>query len=62
MVRTVIHLLTEAIPQIVIGKHHDGRAAQVRPECALAAGVEAVAVDQRNGGLRHGSDADGCWL
>lgn len=60
MMRTVQDLLTISTPQIVVGEHHDGRAQQVRAKHPLATGIEAVAVDQRDGELRHDSDAGGC--
>lgn len=44
--RTLQDLLTIPTPQIVVAEHHDGRAQQVRTKDTLAAGVEAVAVDQ----------------
>lgn len=59
--RTLQDLLTISTPQIVVAQHHDRHLGQVRPEHALAAGVEAVAVDQRvdRGLLRHGCAL--CW-
>ena len=60
--RTLQDLLTVSTPQIVVAQHHNGRARQIRPEHPLAAGVEAVAVDQGNGRLMHGSDANEDWL
>ena len=41
---------------IVIAQHYDGHLRQVGPEYSFAAGIEAVAVDQREGWLllRHG--------
>ncbi|MOA19870.1 hypothetical protein D3C78_1402780 [compost metagenome] len=45
---------------IVVAQHHDRRARQVRAEDPLAAGVERIAVDQREDRLSHGHAA-GCW-
>jgi hypothetical protein len=44
--RTLQDLLTISTPQIVVGQHNDGCLCQVGPEDALAARVEAVAVNQ----------------
>lgn len=51
--RTLQDLLTIPTPQIVVAQHHDRRARKVGAEHPLAAGVEAVAVDQREHRLRH---------
>ena len=55
--RTLQDLLTIPTPQIVVAQHHDGRARQIGTEHPLAARVERVAVDQREGRLSaaHGS-------
>lgn len=45
--RTLQDLLTISTPQIVIAEHHDGDFCQIQPEHPLAAGIEAIAVDQR---------------
>ena len=62
MARTLQDLLTIPTPQIIVAQHHNRGAAQVRPEHPLAAGVEAVAVDQRNDWLMHGRVESGHWL
>lgn len=38
----------------VVAEHHDGRSQEVGPEDSLAAGIEAVAVDQCVYLLSHG--------
>lgn len=60
MVRTVIHLLTEAIPQIVVAQHHYGLVANVEAEYALATGVETIAVDEGEDSLRLCHDCARC--
>lgn len=52
--RTLQDLLTIPTPQIVVAEHHDGRAQQVGAKDALAAGIEAIAIDQRVDWLSHG--------
>src|SRR5690606_24090247 len=42
---------------VIVAQHYDGHPAEVRPENPLAAGVKAVAVDQRNGPVSHGGNA-----
>lgn len=53
--RTLQDLLTIPTPQIVIAEYHDGRALQIGAKDPLAAGIEAVAIDQRVDRLSHGS-------
>lgn len=61
MARTLQDLLTIPTPQIVIAENYDGHLGQVRAEDALAARIEAVAVDQgEHRLLRHGCAR--CWL
>ena len=45
--RTLQDLLTIPTPQIVIAQYHNGDFGQIRTKYALATGVKAVAVDQR---------------
>lgn len=44
--RTLQDLLTIPTPQIVVAQHHNGGPGQIRPEYALAARIERIAVDQ----------------
>ncbi len=53
--RTLQDLLTIPTPQIVIAEYHDGRALQIGAKDALAAGIEAVAINQCVDRLSHGS-------
>lgn len=61
MARTLQDLLTISPPQIVIAENHDGHLGQVRTEDALAARIEAVAIDKGEDWiqLRHGCAR--CW-
>jgi len=54
-------ITTSDYAAIVVAQHHNGHLRQVWPEYALAAGIEAVAVDQCKGWflLRHGCAP--CW-
>lgn len=45
--RTLQDLLTIPTPQIVIAQHDNRRLRQIGPEHSLTAGIEAVAIDQR---------------
>jgi len=45
--RTLQDLLTISTPQIVVAQHHDGRAGQIWPKNTFAAGIETVAVRER---------------
>lgn len=44
--RTLQDLLTIPTPQIVIAQHYDRGFGQIRPEHALTARIERVAIDQ----------------
>lgn len=58
--RTLQDLLTIPTPQIVVAQDYNRSLHEVWPEHTLTACVEAVAVDQREDGIRFCHDRERC--